>query len=283
MVCVSPLSLENVNPLAPTFGLEFCGKQLCTIVEQNLQDLYSILIRNKLLIFREQDTSPQQLMFISNRLGQVQRYPFSNGIKGYPEIVEIRKEPEQDEVFSGFWHIDSTYLDTPPDFTLLAAKKVPTVGGDTVFSDSQNAFSALSEGMQKFLLSQKAKFVSNKFSESKKRNRFLSNSKIKNVEEEALYAIHQAVKIHEKTSIPSIYINHEHTIRFCSMTNEESAPILDYVFKHIAKDEFTARVRWKSGTISIWDNRSLQHHAVNDYPCIRRIMHHITINSKKFL
>lgn len=89
-------------------------------------------------------------MFISKRLGQVQRYPFSSGIKGYPEIVEIRKEPEQDEVFSGFWHIDFTYLDTPPDFTLLAAKKVPAVGGDTVFSDSQNAFSTLSEGMQKF-------------------------------------------------------------------------------------------------------------------------------------
>lgn len=61
------------------------------------------------------------------------------------------------------------------------------------------------------------------------------------------------------------------------MTTEENAPILDYVFKHIAKDEFTARVRWKSGIIIIWDNRGLQHHAINNYPNIKRIMHRVTI------
>lgn len=251
LVCVSPLSLENVNPLAPTFGLEFCGKQLCTIVEQNLQDLYSILIRNKLLIFREQDTSPQKLVFISNRLGQVQRYPFSNGIKGYPEIVEIRKEPEQDEVFSGFWHIDSTYLDTPPDFTLLAAKKVPTVGrGILYFRIAKTLFPPYLEVCRNFYYLKKRSLFQINFLNSEQRNLYLSNPKIKNVEKKALYANHQAVKIHERTSIPSIYINYEHTIRFCSMTKEESAPILDYVFKHIAKDEFTAQVRWKSSTIN---------------------------------
>ncbi|WP_120513046.1 TauD/TfdA dioxygenase family protein [Photobacterium salinisoli] len=277
-VTVASLASE-AKPLAPSFGLEFTNKQLATLLSEQFDELYSTLIRHKLLIFRKQDTSPQQLMQIAKRLGDVQRYPFSSGIEGFPEIVEIRKEPEQKNVFSGVWHVDSTYLDCPPDFTLLAAKQTPEVGGDTVFSDAQKAFAALSEGMQKFLLSEKAEFISNKIQEAGNKAPHLVNFTDIAMANTYFSASHFAAKRHEESGIPGIYVNAEHTSRFTSMSAEESAPILDYLFSHITRDEFTARVRWENDTIVLWDNRGLQHHAVNDYYGQLRVMHRIIVRS----
>ncbi|UTM60026.1 TauD/TfdA family dioxygenase [Photobacterium sp. CCB-ST2H9] len=270
---------SEAKPLAPSFGLEFTHQSLANLVSNHFHELYQALIRHKLLIFRKQDTSPKQLIQIAKAMGEVQRYPFSSGIEDYPEIVEIRKEPTQQNVFSGVWHIDSTYLDSPPDFTLLAAKQTPLVGGDTVFSDAQKAFFALSEGMQKFLLAEKAEYISNKFQDAGKKASHLVNFTDIAMANTYFSASHFAAKRHEETGIPAIYVNDEHTSRFSSMSTEESAPILNYLFRHLTRDEFTARVQWENDTIVIWDNRGLQHHAVNDYFGELRVMHRLIIRS----
>jgi taurine dioxygenase len=68
-----------------------------------------------------------------------------------------------------------------------------------------------------------------------------------------------------------------HVERFRRMTREESRPILDQLCRHAVKPEFTFRLQWRPGSIALWDNRCVQHYALNDYPGQRRVMHRITI------
>ena len=62
-----------------------------------------------------------------------------------------------------------------------------------------------------------------------------------------------------------------------SWTDEESRPLLDYLYRHAVKPEFTCRFRWREGSLALWDNRSTWHFAVNDYHGERRLLHRITI------
>ena len=92
-----------------------------------------------------------------------------------------------------------------------------------------------------------------------------------------LSAAHPAVRTHPETGRKALYVNTAHTSRFEDMTEEESAPILNYLFQHQIRPEFTCRFRWAPGSVAFWDNRCAQHNPINDYHGFRRIMHRITL------
>ena len=73
------------------------------------------------------------------------------------------------------------------------------------------------------------------------------------------------------------YVNVAHTARFKGMTEEESAPLLAFLFQHQVKPEFTCRFQWRVGSLAFWDNRCTQHNPINDYHGHRRLMHRITL------
>ena len=78
-----------------------------------------------------------------------------------------------------------------------------------------------------------------------------------------------------------MYINIAHTRNFIGMSVKESAPILESLFKHQIKPEFTYRFKWEVGSIAIWDNRCTLHNPINDYHGERRLMHRITFKGDK--
>jgi len=90
-------------------------------------------------------------------------------------------------------------------------------------------------------------------------------------------AEHPAVRAHPETGRKALYVNRAHTVGFAGMTEEESAPLLEFLFCHQIRPEFTCRFRWTPGSLAIWDNRCAQHYAVNDYAGQRRIMQRITL------
>jgi len=70
-------------------------------------------------------------------------------------------------------------------------------------------------------------------------------------------------------------------VRFEGMTDEESAPILRFLYQHQVRPEFTCRFPWRAGSLAFWDNRCAQHNAINDYQGHRRLLHRITLAGDK--
>ena len=99
--------------------------------------------------------------------------------------------------------------------------------------------------------------------------------------ENSYVAEHPVVRTHPETGRKSLYINLAHTSHFKGMSINESAPILNYLFKHQIKPEFTCRVKWTLGTLTFWDNRCTQHNPLNDYHGYRREMHRVTLKGEK--
>src|ERR671933_304398 len=90
-------------------------------------------------------------------------------------------------------------------------------------------------------------------------------------------AEHPVVRTHPETGRKALYVNTAHTLRFAGMTEAESAPILDYLFRHQVRPEFTCRFRWRPGSIALWDNRCALHNPITAYQGPRRVMHRVTL------
>ena len=158
---------------------------------------------------------------------------------------------------------------------MLYAVEVPEFGGDTEFANQCMALDHLSEGMRKFLNEQKVINTSGKGKVVASRSDVIKNSSSEQVADE-LRAIHPVVRTHPETKEQALFINEAHSLQFASLSLEESTPLLEFLFKHQIKSEFTCRFKWKKGSVAIWDNRCTLHNPINDYHGKRRLMHRIT-------
>jgi taurine dioxygenase len=163
--------------------------------------------------------------------------------------------------------------------SMLLAREVPPRGGDTLFANMYLAYETLSEGMKRLLAPLVAVNTSSKADVTRTRE-----DRIKTDGQDARQtyeAEHSVVRTHPETGRKALYVNVGHTMRFRGMTDEESAPLLGYLFQHQVRPELTCRFAWRVGSIALWDNRCAQHNPVNDYHGYRRVMHRITLAGDK--
>jgi taurine dioxygenase len=198
------------------------------------------------------------------------------GLPEAPEVIPVVKLEHEKVNFGGLWHSDTAYLDTPPMATMLIAREVPPFGGDTLFASGTAAYEALSEGMKRMLDPLKAVNSSAKADVTKTREDRLKDN-ARDDARKVYEAEHPVVRTHPETGRKAIYVNTGHTTRFAGMTEEESAPLLDYLYRHQVRPEFTCRFSWEPGSIAFWDNRCALHNPVNDYHGFRRVMHRVTL------
>jgi taurine dioxygenase len=93
-------------------------------------------------------------------------------------------------------------------------------------------------------------------------------------------SLHPVVRTHPETGRKALYVNRGHTVRFKGMSEEESRPLIQFLQAHCTRPEFTARLRWEKGTVTIWDNRCVQHFAINDYHGQRRVMWRLPVGAE---
>ena len=267
----------EVRPIAGAIGAELHGVDLGgDLSDATVAAIRQALLDHLVIFFRDQDLPPERFLALARRFGTPIEYPFVKGIEGFPEIINVAKLEHETVNFGGVWHADTTYLQQPPMATLLVAREVPEVGGDTLFANQYLAYETLSPRLRELLaglegVSSSAKADASRTREDRIRSDGSADAR------RLLVAEHPAARTHAETGRRALYVNRAHTVGFAGMTEEESAPLLEYLFRHQIRPEFTCRFRWTPGALAIWDNRCAQHYAVNDYAGHRRVMQRITL------
>lgn len=274
------ISLE-IRPLSGAIGAEIVGVDLSgDLDDDTVAAIRRAWLDHLVLFFRDQDLSPQRFRGLARRFGEPVEYPFLKGLEGFPEITPVVKLPHETVNFGGLWHSDTAYLDEPPMGTMLLAREVPPYGGDTLFANMYLAYESLSPGMRHLLDGLVAVNSSAKADVTKTREDRMRESARAEAPREYV-AEHPVVRTHPETGKKALYVNTGHTVRFRDMTEEESAPLLEFLFRHQTKPEFTCRFRWGAGSLAFWDNRCAQHNPVNDYHGLRRVMHRVTLKGDR--
>ncbi len=241
-----------------------------------IADIRRVWLQYGVVFFRDQDLSPARFLALSRLFGQPVEYPFVRGLEGFPEITPVIKLEHERVNFGGVWHSDTAYLERPPMATMLIAREVPPLGGDTMFASMAAAYEALSPGLRATLDGLRAVNSSRKADASRTRED-RQKERGSATSADMLEAEHPVVRTHPETGRKALYVNAGHTLRFAGWTIEESRPLLEYLFRHQIRPEFTCRFRWQPGSIAFWDNRCTQHYPLNDYHGYRRVMHRVTL------
>jgi taurine dioxygenase len=273
----------TVQKFSGAAGADVTGVDLSQDVpDEVLAEIRAALLNNLVICIRDQHFTPAQQLAFARRWGDIHLHPFMQGMPDYPEILAIIKKPTDKKNFGGAWHTDQMFSPSPAMATMLYALEVPSAGGDTLFTNQYLAYEALSDGMKALAGQLRTVCVGDNFRQADGRSRkdrysdAMSDMKVKEPGNVQTTSIHPLIRTHPETGRKALYIG-GHVQRFDGMTDDESIPLIDYFMKHSTRPEFTCRVRWASGTMTIWDNRCTQHFAINDYPAETRIMHRITV------
>jgi taurine dioxygenase len=267
----------KVEPIAGALGVEIRGVDLAgELSDDTVAAIRRAWLEHLVVFFRDQDLPPAQFLAFARRFGEPIEYPFVKGLDECPQIIPVLKLEHETINFGGIWHSDTAYLDIPPMASMLVAREVPPAGGDTEFANMYLAYETLSEGMKRLIHGLVAVNSSAAADVSRTREDRLKDSARADARKE-YGAAHPVVRVHPETSRRALYVNGAHTVRFEGMTEEESAPLLQYLYRHQVRPEFTCRFRWRPGSLAFWDNRCAQHNAINDYQGYRRLLHRITL------
>jgi taurine dioxygenase len=272
----------RLTQITPALGAIVDGIDLSqTISSDQLDFLNEALVKHQILFFKNQPITPQNQLDFASNFGDLHVHPIYPVLPDLPEILLIDTHenflPDNDT-----WHIDVTFSETPPLGAVLAAKQLPSLGGDTLWSSAAAAYDALSEPFKHFLDSLTAQHsVAKSFPASRWATNEQDKEKYENAITKYPLVTHPVVRTHPISGRKALFINDGFTTHINELSLIESNIVLDFLYKHIARPEFTLRWRWEVNDIAFWDNRITQHYAVADYLPERRIMHRATIIGDK--
>ncbi len=275
-------STITIRPIAPACGAELSGVDLRRPTVEQRSAVFDAILRHQVVFVRDQELSPDDQVDLTARFGPVLRVPYIEPMADHPDVIAVLKEADERNIstFGGTWHSDFSFLPEPPSLTVLFAVEVPEFGGDTIWASQTAAYRALSPGMQRLLDPLRA--VQTGWPHGTRgpgADAAVSRSigMVRNDPTADREVMHPVVRVHPVTGERALFVNPVYTQRFEGMSDAESAPLLGFLYGHAVRPEFTCRVRWRPGTVAIWDNRSLLHLALNDYDGHRRLLHRTTV------
>ena len=272
----------TVEQVAGACGAVVHGVDLAADLDDaDVARIRQALLDHEVVFFRDQRLDPEQQAAFSHRLGPPSPVPFVQPIPEHPEVIAVVREASETHgyTFGGLWHSDFSFLAEPPSASILHALEVPPFGGDTVFASQTLAYRQLSPGMQQMLAgldgvhsavnaySPKMQAVHDTF----------AGMSVQTDESATRVQTHPAVRAHGETGRPALFVNAQYTIGLRGFGPHESKPLLDFLFAHATRTEFTCRWQWRVGDVAMWDNRAVQHMAMADFTGHRRAMHRTTV------
>ncbi|MBO6556556.1 MAG: TauD/TfdA family dioxygenase [Pseudomonadales bacterium] len=265
----------QITPLTGALGAEIQGIDLKSLDSETSRQIEHAFAEYLVLVFRDQDLTPADLMTLTHHFGGPGETPYLEGLPDYPDVVPVIKEAKEksQHSFGAGWHTDFTFQEHPPARTLLYAVDTPPTGGDTLYANQYDAYDALSEGMKSSLDGLMAIHSAvRSYGPKATLKDHMEHMTITNDAKEPQTRLHPVVRRHPVTDKPALWVNPTYTIRFKDMTEEESNTLLHYLNALIISPSHTCRVKWRPGTLTMWDNRCTQHCATSDYRGHRREM-----------
>lgn len=268
----------KVAPTTPKLGATVTGIDLGSITADQLEAVNAAILEHKVLFFEDQHLSPESQLDFARHFGEIDVAPFGPKHPDFGEMTVLDQVAPKNQGADA-WHTDNTYLPCPPSFTIPQSVKLPELGGDTCFADMYAAFDALSTPLQALLCELTA---THDLTKTLKRAIADGNADVDLVTMQQQWppVHHPVVRAHPDTGRRALFVNGNFTTRIDGLTDAESEAILSMLLEHIGSPALQCRHRWKSGTLTMWDNRCVQHYAVPDYTT-RRVMHRLTVSGTR--
>lgn len=272
----------TIEPISPALGAIVSGVRLADPLDDAARrQIEQALLDHHVLFFRDQPLTPTQQANFAARFGDLHIHPI------YPSSPEQREVIVLDTAVTdvrdnAIWHTDVTFLETPALGAVLAAKQLPPYGGDTLWASGIAAFEALSKPLQRLLDGLTATHdISKSFPQERFGATDADLARLEEARKKNPPRSHPVIRTHPVTGRKALFVSDGFTTRINELEPTESRAILDLLFAHFARPEFTVRWRWRENDVAFWDNRVTQHYAVDDYRPQRRVMHRATILGDK--
>ena len=268
----------KISRLTAALGAIVEGVSLSNELPQSSIDrLGELLVEHQLLLFRAQPITPEQQVRFASRFGELHVHPIYPVLPELPEILVLDTHadflPDNDN-----WHTDVTFSQTPPLAGILAAKQLPSVGGDTLWSSNLAAYEALSEPMKQLLSGLTAEHsVVKSFPAARWGTDPASKERFERAVAKHPPVTHPVVRTHPVSGRKALFVNEGFTTHIKELSPRESDALLAFLFAHASQPQFTLRWHWSVNDVAFWDNRITQHFAVADYLPERRVMHRATV------
>ena len=252
----------EIEPLTPVIGAEIHGVELAALDDDRFADVEAALLAHQVLFFRDQAMELDQHKALGLRFGPLHVHPSAPpGAPGYPEVLKVHADANTKRTAGDKWHSDVSCDAEPPMLSILRLHTLPeSGGGDTLFSSMYAAYDALSPAMQEYLRGLRAEHDGGPNYRDRNRRIGYDDS-----EREYPRAEHPVIRTHPRTGRKALFVNSVFTTRLCDVPQDEGDAVLAFLYAHVAKPQFQCRFRWQPGSVAMWDNRCVQHHAMWDY------------------
>ena len=251
----------EIKLISGALGAEIFGIDLKDSSENNFNLINKLLLEHKVLFFREQNITPEEQISLAKHFGPLEKHVYVKPRENYPEIIRIIKGPEEKHQWGETWHTDVSYNVKPTKVIILRSIKIPPVGGDTMFSNMEIAYETLDEKIKIKIAGKTA--VHSSLGAAAFVEKYEKMSGNGNTQE--FSNIHPIVRTHPETGKKILYVNSMYTKKIIEMEKKESDQILNEIFKHQERLDFTCRFKWTENAVAIWDNRSTLHQGLTDF------------------
>ncbi|WP_327669357.1 MULTISPECIES: TauD/TfdA family dioxygenase [unclassified Streptomyces] len=270
----------TVEPLTCTLGAELHGVQLSDAArdEELFAEIRQLLLKYKVLFLRDQDMSRAEHVTFASRFGLLEDHPVAGSDPEHPGLVRIYKDLDsKPEHYENALHCDATWRECPPMGAVLRCVEGPAVGGDTMWIDMAEAYRRLPDRVKQRIEGLRARHsIEATFGAA------LPTAERHALKERFPDAEHPVVRTHPETGEKILFVNaftthfvnyhRPENVRFGQDYAPGAADLLRYLISQAAVPEYQVRWRWSPDSVAIWDNRSTQHYAVQDYwPAVRRM------------
>ncbi|MEQ5842734.1 TauD/TfdA family dioxygenase [Paraburkholderia acidicola] len=264
---LQPQSIQ-ISPLSAHIGAEIHGIDLTKpLSPQQIAEIRAALLAWRVVFFREQFLTHEQHVAFSAQFGELTvGHPVFGHVEGHPAIYSISKfrkatrfeGPALQRPWTG-WHTDVTAAINPPYASILRGVTIPPYGGDTQWTNLVAAYSKLSAPLRGFVDGLRGVHRFAPPSGAQGTDAFNAA-----VEQNTLVTEHPLVRVHPETGERALYVSPGFLKQIVGLTPRENQALLELLWEHVTRPEFTVRFKWEAGSVAFWDNRTTAHLAPTD-------------------